>query len=78
VTSVLDPCSIAPSNSFLDISPGLRPRERKTLLSSLGSLDGGGAEPARRRGKLEPTATVVHHGPRINQTLSASPHGDKM
>jgi hypothetical protein len=28
------------------------------MLSSLGSLDGGGAEPARRRGQEEPSAAM--------------------
>lgn len=45
---------------------------KEDLLPSLGSSDGGGAEPARRRGIRSQPVSWVDHGPRINHTPSAA------
>jgi hypothetical protein len=53
----------SPSLSRSSTSPPPGPGGEQDVLPSLGSLDGGGAGPARRRGQRSPAATRVHHGP---------------
>ena len=46
--------------------PRTASKGEEDTLPSLGSLDGGGAEPAMRRRPRTPAATLVHRGPRID------------